>query len=44
MLLQVNVWALHDPYAVLGEEKPFRPGELQDSLCQVFRTGPLSRC
>ncbi|XP_041819786.1 condensin-2 complex subunit H2 [Chelmon rostratus] len=23
----VNVWALHDPYAVLGEEKPFRPGK-----------------
>ncbi|XP_076578677.1 condensin-2 complex subunit H2 [Chaetodon auriga] len=23
----VNVWALHDPYAALGEEKPFKSGK-----------------
>ncbi|KAG8005413.1 Condensin-2 complex subunit H2 [Nibea albiflora] len=23
----VNVWALHDPYAVLGEDKPLKPGK-----------------
>ncbi|XP_073336963.1 condensin-2 complex subunit H2 [Pagrus major] len=23
----VNVWALHDPYAALGEDKPFKPGK-----------------
>ncbi|XP_060885228.1 condensin-2 complex subunit H2 [Labrus mixtus] len=23
----VNVWTLHDPYAVLGEEKPSKPGK-----------------
>nr|XP_033470371.1 condensin-2 complex subunit H2 [Epinephelus lanceolatus] len=23
----VNVWALHDPYAVIGEDKPLKPGK-----------------
>ncbi|XP_071358745.1 condensin-2 complex subunit H2 [Trachinotus anak] len=23
----VNVWTFHDPYAVLGEDKPFKPGK-----------------
>lgn len=26
-MFQVNVWALHDPYAVLREDKPLKPGE-----------------
>lgn len=28
---QVNVWALHDPYAVIGEEKPVKSGDPQDA-------------
>uniref|UniRef100_A0A3Q0QZJ3 Condensin-2 complex subunit H2 n=1 Tax=Amphilophus citrinellus TaxID=61819 RepID=A0A3Q0QZJ3_AMPCI len=27
LVLLVNVWAFHDPYAVLGEDKPLKPGK-----------------
>lgn len=26
---QVNAWALHDPYTVIGEEKPVKSGDPQ---------------
>lgn len=33
-VFQVNVWMFHDPYSVIGEDKPFKSGEPQHS--QVF--------
>lgn len=32
LIVQVNLWALHDPYAVLGEDKPFKSGKTQFTL------------
>lgn len=30
--LQVNVWAFHDPYAMLEEDKPLKPGNYGDRV------------
>lgn len=33
---QVNMWAFHDPYALIGEDKPFKSGEPNTSRVSVY--------